>query len=112
MVTLQSSVRKTTIPDMPGPVTDARAHELRERYHRLFPHPELPVPVEAIAEDLLGLYVDEDEIDCSGLLLPAERRIVVKADEPARATSRCSPRSSARPASTRRRLLSTSRSPP
>jgi len=43
----------------------------------------LPVPVEAIAEDLLGLLVEDDEIDCSGMLLPAERRVVLKADEPA-----------------------------
>jgi hypothetical protein len=68
---------------MPGSVTDARAHALRERYHALFAGAELPVPVDAIAEDLLGLSVEEaDELDCSGLLLPAERRIVVNAGEP------------------------------
>jgi hypothetical protein len=68
---------------MPGPVTDPRAHALRERYHRLFATDELPVPVEAIAEDLLGLHVDESEaLDCSGLLLPAERRVVLNAGEP------------------------------
>jgi Zn-dependent peptidase ImmA (M78 family) len=67
---------------MSGPVTDQRADELRERYHRAFGGAELPVPVESIAADLLGLYVEEGEIDCSGLLLPAERRVVVKAEEP------------------------------
>jgi Zn-dependent peptidase ImmA (M78 family) len=68
---------------MPGPVTDPRAHALRERYHSLFPTDELPVPVEAIAEDLLGLHVEEAEaLDCSGLLVPAERRVVLNAGEP------------------------------
>jgi Zn-dependent peptidase ImmA (M78 family) len=42
----------------------------------------VPVPVEAIAEDLLGLRIDDSwDIDCSGMLLPAERRIVVNASE-------------------------------
>jgi Zn-dependent peptidase ImmA (M78 family) len=40
------------------------------------------VPVESIAEDLLGLAVEEAEIDCSGILLPAERLILVNAGEP------------------------------
>jgi Zn-dependent peptidase ImmA (M78 family) len=66
-----------------GPITDPRAHALRERYHELFEAPELPVPVEAIAEDLLGLNVEEAELDgVSGLLYPAERRIYVKTEEP------------------------------
>jgi Zn-dependent peptidase ImmA (M78 family) len=71
---------------MPGPVMDARAHELRERYHALFAAPELPVPVERIAGDLLGLLVEEgDEMGVSGLLVPAERRVLVNAAEsPAR----------------------------
>jgi Zn-dependent peptidase ImmA (M78 family) len=60
--------------------TDPRAHELRERYLALYGGPELPVPVEAIAEDLLGLHVEERELDgISGLLYPAERRIVLNA---------------------------------
>lgn len=67
---------------MPGPVTDARAYALREQYHRLFAGEELPVPVESIAEDLLGLLVEEIEIDYSGLLLPSERRLIVNASEP------------------------------
>jgi hypothetical protein len=57
---------------------EPRAHALRERYHALFHADELPVPVEAIAEDLLGLHVEEAELDgISGLLLPAQRRIVL-----------------------------------
>jgi Zn-dependent peptidase ImmA (M78 family) len=67
---------------MPGAVTDSRAHSLRARYHEHFSAAELPVPIEAIAEDLLGLYVEESEIDCSGLLIPSERRIVLNATEP------------------------------
>ena len=64
---------------MPGPVTDARAHALRRRYHDLFGGAELPVPVAAIAEDLLGLSVEEAELEVSGLLLPAERKVIVNA---------------------------------
>jgi Zn-dependent peptidase ImmA (M78 family) len=57
---------------------------LRERYQALFRSVELPVPVESIAEDLLGLWIDEaEDLQCSGLLLPAERRIVLNAKEPA-----------------------------
>ena len=43
-----------------GPVTDPRAYELRERYHRAFRGEELPVPVESIA--------DEPELLCRGAL--------------------------------------------
>jgi Zn-dependent peptidase ImmA (M78 family) len=57
---------------------------LRDRYHRLFPADKLPVPVESIAEDLLGLHVEEVEsLECSGLLLPAERRVLLNSGEPA-----------------------------
>jgi len=55
--------------------SDPRAHALRERYVRMFGGPELPVPVESIAEDLLGLRIEERELEWSGLLLPAERTI-------------------------------------
>ena len=62
---------------------DPRAHVLRERYLSLFGGEEIPVPVESIAEDLLGLAVDAVEsLECSGMLLPSERRILVNADEP------------------------------
>lgn len=82
VTSLRLPPRTMTIVAVAGPVTDPRAHALRERYHRLFGAPELPVPVEAIAEDLLGLYVAEAEDLSSGLLLPAERRVVVNAGEP------------------------------
>jgi len=69
-----------------GPVTDPRAYRLRERYHAHFGGAELPVPVERIAEDLLGLAVAErDDLAVSGMLLPAEREIYVNAEDvPAR----------------------------
>jgi Zn-dependent peptidase ImmA (M78 family) len=54
---------------------------LRQRYHSHFGDGEFPVPVESIAEDLLGLRVERVAMDCSGMLLPAERRILVNADE-------------------------------
>lgn len=61
---------------------DQRAHAVRERYLGLYGGEGVPVPVEAIAEDLLGLRVEERwDIDCSGMLLPAERRIVLNAHE-------------------------------
>lgn len=67
---------------MPGPVTDARAGALLARHLAAFGGPELPVPVESIAADLLGLLVEEsEELACSGVLVPAERRIWVNADE-------------------------------
>ena len=67
-----------------GEYTDARAHALRARYHARFGGPELPVPVESIAEDLLGLTIRESaEIECSGMLIPAEREIVLSARESA-----------------------------
>jgi IrrE N-terminal-like domain len=74
---------------MPGPVTDPRADELRRRYHMLFGGEGLPVPVESIAEDLLGLSVREDEeLPVSGMLLPAERQIWVNAREVAESPGR------------------------
>jgi Zn-dependent peptidase ImmA (M78 family) len=62
---------------------DPRAHAVRERYLGIFGGPELPVPVEAIAEDLLGLRIEQssDMGDCSGMLLPAERLILLNAAE-------------------------------
>jgi len=74
--------------DMPGPVTDPRAAALLERYLDRFGGPEIPVPVESIAEDLLGLRVEEAELDCSGLLVPAQRRIWVNAAEARQAPGR------------------------
>ena len=64
---------------------DPRAHALRERYLAAFGGTEIPVPVESIAEDLLGLRIEErwDLGDTSGLLIPAERLIVLNAAEQA-----------------------------
>jgi hypothetical protein len=66
-----------------GAVQDPRAAALVRRYHERFEgSPELPVPVEAIAEDLLGLTVGESEtLEVSGMLLPAEREIWLNARE-------------------------------
>ena len=62
--------------------TDPRADALRERYHAIFGGEDLPVPVESIAEDLLGLTIEEhDDLPVSGMLVPAERRIVVNGRE-------------------------------
>ena len=52
---LKIAPRSMTTGDMPGPVTDPRAGELLARHRELFGGPDLPVPVESIAEDLLGL---------------------------------------------------------
>src|SRR5690242_11582532 len=62
---------------------EPRAHALRGRYAATFGGAEIPVPVESIAEDLLGLRIEErsDLGDCSGQLLPADRLILLNAAE-------------------------------
>ena len=73
---------RPTLPSAPTRYTDPRAHELRERYLATYGGAEIPVPVESIAEDLLGLRIEEDDLgECSGMLKPAERLIVVNASE-------------------------------
>jgi IrrE N-terminal-like domain len=67
---------------VPGPVTDVRAGVIRRRYQQRFGGVELPVPVGAIAEDLCGLTVEERDLDVSGMLVPADRRIYTNAAEP------------------------------
>jgi Zn-dependent peptidase ImmA (M78 family) len=66
-----------------GPVRDPRAAALLRRYHERFGGSlQPPVPIEAIAEDLLGLSVAESEsLDVSGMLLPAEREVWLNATE-------------------------------
>jgi len=66
-----------------GPVRDPRAAALLRRYHERFGGSlQPPVPVEAIAEDLLGLNVGESEsLEVSGMLLPAEREVWLNATE-------------------------------
>jgi Zn-dependent peptidase ImmA (M78 family) len=67
---------------MASPVSDERADALRARYHAAFADPDLPVPVEAIAEDLLGLRVGErEDLAVSGMLLPRERQIWLNAGD-------------------------------
>ncbi len=65
-------------------ITSRRPSDLRARYLSVFGGPEIPVPVESIAEDLLGLRIEVTWIDCSGMLLPAERLIRVNAAETSR----------------------------
>ena len=70
------------MPSAPTRYTDPRAHELRERYLAAYGGGEIPVPVESIAEDLLGLRIEEDDLgECSGMLIPSERLILVNASE-------------------------------
>ena len=72
----------TDLPSAPTRYTEPRAHELRERYLATYGGDEIPVPVESIAEDLLGLRIEEDDLgECSGMLIPAERLIRVNASE-------------------------------
>src|SRR6266576_1164787 len=67
---------------MASSVRDERADALRARYHAAFADADLPVPVEAIAEDLLGLQVGKSEdLAVSGMLLPPERQIWLNAAE-------------------------------
>src|SRR3954471_14742221 len=64
-----------------GPYQEPRAHALRERYVAVFGGAEIPVPVESIAEDFLGLRIEQAEMDCSGMLLPTQRLIRINAAE-------------------------------
>ena len=70
------------MPSAPTRYTDPRAHDLRAEYLATFGGAEIPVPVESIAEDLLGLRIEEADLgDCSGMLIPSERLIRVNASE-------------------------------
>lgn len=66
-------------------LSDPRADDLRHRYRDAFgATDEIPIPVEAIAVDLLGLWVEEvDDLPVSGALIPAERVVWLNRDEPA-----------------------------
>jgi len=56
--------------------SDPRADVLRVRHRAEFGGDEFPVPVESIAEDLLGLNVEKSwDMDCSGMLIPAEHGV-------------------------------------
>ena len=70
------------MPSVPTRYTDPRAHDLRAEYLATFGGAEIPVPVESIAEDWLGLRIEETDLgDCSGMLIPSERLIRVNASE-------------------------------
>ena len=64
--------------------SDPRADELRRRYRLAFGEPDrIPVPVEDIAVDLLGLWVEEvDDLPVSGALIPSMRMVLLNRDEP------------------------------
>jgi hypothetical protein len=55
---------------------DPRVTALLERFYTHFPGDELPIPVDSIAVDLLGLTVDEnDALEVSGMLVPTDHQI-------------------------------------
>lgn len=61
---------------------DPRADALRAEYARRFGDPGVPVPVDDIAVDLLGLRVRlVDDLGCSGALFPALRLVALDAEE-------------------------------
>jgi hypothetical protein len=64
-------------------VRDPRADELLRRYEKRFGGSAgPPIPVQAIAEDLLGLSVGESgSLEVSGMLLPAEREVWLNTTE-------------------------------
>jgi Zn-dependent peptidase ImmA (M78 family) len=63
-------------------VSDIRADQLRLRYLAAYGGDEIPVQIESIAEDLLGLQIERSwDIEFSGVLLPRERTIVLNARE-------------------------------
>jgi IrrE N-terminal-like domain len=77
---LDNSKRGPTVKDGKTTYAEPPGHSLRDRYVAVFGGADVPVPVEAIAEDLLGLYVEEAELDGgSGLLYPPQRRILLNA---------------------------------
>jgi hypothetical protein len=61
---------------------DPRGAALLAEYAECFGHVPIPVPVDAIAVDLLGLRTRLVEgLPCSGALYPAERLILLSAEE-------------------------------
>lgn len=64
--------------------SDPRADDLRRRYCDTFGVPDtIPVPVESIAVDLLGIWVEEvEDLPVSGALIPSERVVLLNRDEP------------------------------
>ena len=72
-------------PRRPG---DPRAAAVLTRHAAVFGHHGPPVPVDSIAEDLLGLRVGEAEMAVSGLLVPAAREVWLNAAEAAQSPAR------------------------
>jgi hypothetical protein len=72
-------------PRRPG---DPRADRLREHHAHVFGAGGPPVPVESIAEDLLGLSIGEAALGVSGLLIPARREVWLDAAEARQSPSR------------------------
>jgi hypothetical protein len=70
------------MPSGPTRYTDPHAYELRERYVAAFGGDQIPVPVEPIADDLLGLRVEAHDLgECSAMLIPLAWLILVNASE-------------------------------
>ncbi len=62
--------------------SDPRAQDVLDRYATCFGASSLPVPVDAVASDLLGLRVElRDDLEVSGLLIPETMRVYVNARE-------------------------------
>ena len=62
--------------------SDPRAEHLLARFAAVFGASDGAVPVDALATDLLGLFVVEaDELGVSGLLIPATRYVYLNARE-------------------------------
>ena len=58
---LERESKLSPMPPIPTRYTDPRAHELRDRYLATYGGDEIPVPVESIAEDFLGLRIEEED---------------------------------------------------
>lgn len=72
----------TSEPETDHRYTEPRAHELRARYIATFGGDEIPVPVESIAIDLLGLRIEQRDLgECSGVLIPSKQLILLSAAE-------------------------------
>jgi Zn-dependent peptidase ImmA (M78 family) len=68
---------------------DSRVAALLERYYEHFSANELPIPVESIAVDLLGLVVEDDEaLDVSGMLVPIDHQIWLNGREARQSSGR------------------------
>ena len=73
------------VPDAPAPPRrpgDPRAEGLRAGYARVFGSCPVPVPVEAIAEDYLGLTLRSAPMPVSGLLVVPRREVWTHDAEP------------------------------